>query len=485
MIPPLKHLMINSLVYSYYSRLFDWRYYALTTFALSHNILPMLSRFKLVSCEVGPNYEWGDVFVASRLLFGLANQARSQEFAESWFRGYLDVDTATDLVWVDNGRTALYALLQSLELPTGSEVLIQGFSCVVLPNSTWQAGLKPILTDIDERDYNLSSEDIEQKITDKTKVVVVQHTFGIAAQMQKIVDICREYNLILIEDCAHALGVEFTIDGKKYKAGTVGHAAFYSFGRDKIISTTVGGVGYVNPNPLIETEVTIPDWQKRFVKLTQGLPMMSGKRVFQALMYPNIIRKLVRPFYHLQFGKVALIIARKLSLIGEIYTKNEKVGTHNTETNSRYSPRLFPLLVKQLKKVDRFNTHRRNLARYYAQELQMEYNSGDVYLRFPVDCKKLLLTTQKKERSHDEYQKLYHEIKTNLRAEGVLVGQWYTSLFMQPTMNYQKLFVDSVDRVPTAQNLSDQRILNLPTNIFVSQKDAERIVNIIKKTIAR
>ena len=78
-----------------------------------------------------------------------------------------------------------------------------------------------------------------KKITPKTKAIIVQHTFGIPANMNQLVVFAKKHGLYLIEDCAHSLGA--TYQGKK--VGSFGDAAFFSFGRDKVVSSVWGRGG--------------------------------------------------------------------------------------------------------------------------------------------------------------------------------------------------------------------------------------------------
>src|SRR5581483_4013141 len=113
----------------------------------------------------------------------------------------------------------------------------QAFTCVAVPNSVLWTGAKAIYADIDETG-NLDPKDLEKKITKKTKAVIIQHTFGIAANMDAIQKVLKGKKIILIEDCAHALGASY----KGKKLGTFGEFAFFSFGRDKVISSVFGGM---------------------------------------------------------------------------------------------------------------------------------------------------------------------------------------------------------------------------------------------------
>ena len=108
------------------------------------------------------------------------------------------------------------------------------------------AGAKPIYTDIDET-FNINTKELEKHINKNTKAIVVQNTFGIPAQIDKILSIAKEHSLLVIEDCAHSLGATY----KEKKVGTFGDVAFFSFGRDKVISSVYGGALIIN-NKILE-----------------------------------------------------------------------------------------------------------------------------------------------------------------------------------------------------------------------------------------
>ena len=105
-----------------------------------------------------------------------------------------------------SARSALYALLKSFHLISGSEVIVTGFTCEAVPDAVIQAGLKPLYADIDEETYCMSPESVFKKITSKTKAIVIQHTFGIAAEIDSLIAIARNHDLYVIEDCAVSLG---------------------------------------------------------------------------------------------------------------------------------------------------------------------------------------------------------------------------------------------------------------------------------------
>ena len=140
------------------------------------------------------------------------------------------------------GRVALYAILKSMGIGKDDEVLLQAFTCLAVPLPIINLGAIPVYIDIDENTFNMNPDLIEAKITEKTKAIVVQHTFGIPAEMKSIVEIAKKHNLYIIEDCCHTIGSTF--EGRE--VGTFGDAAFYSFEWGKPIIVGVGGMAIVN-----------------------------------------------------------------------------------------------------------------------------------------------------------------------------------------------------------------------------------------------
>lgn len=429
---------------------------------------------KLVSCEVGPNYQLDDIPVALQGLWQSSNFSKQENFCRNWFAEYFGLKNPSDLLFADNGRTCLTLILQNLNLPKNSEILIQPLSCVVLPNSVWQAGYKPILVDTDSKNYNFDLQDLERKITPKTKAMIVQYSFGLTPDMNKIQQICEKYNILLIEDCAHALGQKTIINGKEYKLGRIGQAAIFSFGRDKIVSTTRGGMCFVNPNPVIGQKLNDSIAQK-ITKDHKSLPQMNPKEVTKSLIYPILTTLLIRPFYGINLGKIILLLARKNHLIGEIYTPQEKMGTSEMTTQSQFPNKLFPLLQNQLQKFPKFQTHRQKLVEIYNQQLSQTDFLASSLLRYPLDVFKI---TGVKDSS--QTAKIWLKLKQNLKQNGIMMGKWYTSLFAQEDMDYERKMGWKPEDLPTAENLCNQNLLNLPTNIRTSVGDAKRICDIIK-----
>ena len=203
--------------------------------------------FSPISISLSPNTEKDDIFLALKLIFQpwKWKKGKAVQKLEKQFQDYLGVRYAFSF---NSGRTSLITILKSLGLENQDEVLLQSFTCNAAVNPILWSGLKPVYVDSDENTFNIDITDLERKITPKSRIIVVQHTFGLPAEMNKVLEIAEKNNLILIEDCAHSLGAEYN----DQKAGTFGKASFFSFSRDKIISSVYGGMIVTNDENLAQ-----------------------------------------------------------------------------------------------------------------------------------------------------------------------------------------------------------------------------------------
>jgi len=144
------------------------------------------------------------------------------------------------------GRVALYALLKALGLRPGDEVILPGFTCVVVPNAVLYAGARPIYADIEPDTYTVSAATIEPLLTKRTKVILAQNTFGLSADLEPIIELAHQHRVFVIEDCAHGLGGFY----RGQRNGTVAQAAFFSTQWSKPISTGLGGVAFTHDDVL-------------------------------------------------------------------------------------------------------------------------------------------------------------------------------------------------------------------------------------------
>lgn len=154
---------------------------------------------------------------------------------EDKFCDFLNVPYATS---VSNGTVALHLAMLALDIKKGDEVIVPDFTYIASVNSIAYVGAKPILVDADIKTWNINTSLIEERITDKTKAIMVVHLYGNPCDMGKIKRLCDKYNLFLIEDAAEAFGSKY----KDLYCGSFGDISTFSFFGNKTITTGEGGM---------------------------------------------------------------------------------------------------------------------------------------------------------------------------------------------------------------------------------------------------
>ena len=150
---------------------------------------------------------------------------------------------------IDNGLNALVLAFRALGIGQGDEVIVQGNTFIASVMGISMNGAKPIFVEPNEY-YNLDVDKIEEKITDKTKAICVVHLYGQASKMDKIVELCKKYNLKLVEDCAQSHGAKFN----NQMTGTFGDISCFSFYPGKNLGCFGdGGAITTNNKELAET----------------------------------------------------------------------------------------------------------------------------------------------------------------------------------------------------------------------------------------
>lgn len=377
-----------------------------------------------------------------------------QEFEQD-FRKTLGVSHAYSM---QRGRDALYILLKSLGIGRGDEVILQAYTCIVVPNAIQYAGAKPVYADIEEEGFNIDPQSIEQRISPATKAVIIQHTFGEPADIEAIKRICEQKNILLIEDCAHALSANY----KGQPVGTFGDAAIWSFGRDKIISSVWGGMITTNS----------ADIAQRVELLSKRFPYPSRYHIFQALLHP-LIFTLAKKWYDSSFGKGIIVAAQKLKLIPRVIFSEEKSGKKPVFFPQRMANSMAVLAKHQLYKLERFHRQRINISHLYANALEA---TPDLILPSSRDhatsaCLRYTLRTP--------FAQLILE---QAKAQNIYLGDWYTTV-LAPMGCQLKDFQYQAGSCPRAERAAEETV-NLPTHIQVSASDVKTISQLIQRLLA-
>ena len=426
-----------------------------------------MSYFRPISISLSPNVEKDDLRLALNLIIRpwMFKKGKAIEELENKFKKYLGVKYAFSF---NSGRSSFYAILKSLDLQPdsmgASEVALQAFTCNAVPNPVLWAGLSPVYIDCNKDDFNISASDLKAKITIKTRVVVVQHTFGLPCNMDEIRSICAEHpGIVLIEDCAHSLGAEYGSASSPQagiKVGANSKAAFFSFSRDKIISSVYGGMAVTN-DPVVAKK--LGELQKEF-----GQP--SNFWIFQQLLHPILLNCIILPVYNfLDLGKIFLVLSQWFHVLSKAVSWQEKRGQRPD-----YFPKALPnalavMALNQFNKLEKFNDHRRKVADYYYEALK---NSGFILPKQFSGRKSVFLRfTLQHSKAHEIIYEAWHK-------QNILLGDWYTT----PIAPFDTK-IEDIKYVPdSCRNAEDlaKRTFNLPTHINISQKDAERIVDFLK-----
>lgn len=408
---------------------------------------------RIISASLSPNTQSDDIWQAFRVLLAPWEwkTGEAEVAVRAWFSDAFHTDT---VVTYNSGRTALLSLLRAYGIGRGDEVIVQAFTCVAVPNSVLWAGATPVYADIDES-YNLDPSDVEKKVTNKTKAIVIQHTMGIPAQIEKILGIAKKKKIVVIEDCAHALGSVY----KGKRLGSFGDAAFFSFGRDKSVSSVWGGAAIMHS--------PTSGQKNKLHAFHDAAPMPGLLWIKRQLLHP-LAFGVILPLYRMGIGKVLLVGLQKLRLLSYPVYHEEKRGLQPSDFPGKYPNALAILLKLQLSKLDVYTKNRIRIARRYLSELPVKrftapiaIADGAAYLRFPILI--------------NDPERMLRYAKT----KGILLGNWYHNV-IDPTGVDFKAVGYVKGSCPNAETAASH-VINLPTRI--SESEADRVIGCIKKCI--
>jgi dTDP-4-amino-4,6-dideoxygalactose transaminase len=362
--------------------------------------------------------------------------------------------TSQNTFYFYRGRVALYALLRALNVRPGDEVMLQAFTCLAVPSPIVGLGLRPVYVDIDPKTYNLDPMQMESRVTERARVIIVQHTFGIPAPMDAIMAAARKHNLVVIEDCCHALGSTYRGAG----LGCLGDAAFYSYEWGKPIIIGLGGMAVVHSEPLLHNMQALYD---TFVDppLKDVLTIHLQYVVHATLQRPAFFWT-IREMYH-ALSKCGLLIGT--------FRREEFSGAFNEEYQCRMAPSLRARLTGKLRKAAAGILHRKWLGARYEEGLrqlslelpQSPAGTETTYLRYP------LLVRDKP------------RVLCEARKWRVELGDWFTSPVHPLTDHQWKSVGYEKGCCPIAERTS-RRIVTLPIYEALRQADIDRSLEFLR-----
>ncbi|MCX6785593.1 MAG: DegT/DnrJ/EryC1/StrS family aminotransferase [Candidatus Komeilibacteria bacterium] len=352
-----------------------------------------------------------------------------------------------------NARSAIFQGLAACGIGEGDEVIVQAYTCVSVANAIMALGARPIYADIKPADLNIDPKKIAAAITPKTKAIMVQHTFGTPADLGSILALASAKGLILVEDCAHALGARY----QRQNVGTFGKFSVFSFGRDKVISGVNGGMLATNDSEL-------------FNKLPKNLPLPPVGVILQNLLYPLIAQISRGTYYFVGLGKLIIAAAKTLKLIPKITSAAENKCQDHKILNYALPNCLADLIIEELVKLPAINSHRQKIAAYYQRALinkQADYLYPNDHQKENIYLRLVVLTSNRK--SLSDY----------LKRQSVILGNWYDAAIAPHQVNFNDCAYQ-LGSCPIAEDIA-QKTLNLPNHAGIDFSQAKKVADLINQ----
>lgn len=366
-------------------------------------------------------------------------------------------NTNSKIISFYNWRSAIYHSLKIIWVKKTDEVIVSWYTCISVSNAVIQSWAKIIYSDIDKSNLWLNVSNLKKNITKNTKVIIIQHTFWKPANILEIVELAHSKGILVIEDCAHSLWSE--VDWKRL--WTFGDFSIFSTWRDKVISSVTWWFLIINNE----------NYFSKIDKIKSKLKIPSRLLTIQNLMYNLVWYKSYKLYDFWKLWKITIFLSRKLNLITEILTKDEKKCSYKN-FNYKLPNSLAYLAYKQLEDIKIISDHREIIAEFYNdliknknidlifKELKKEKNN---YYRYPI-----LLKSEKIK------DKLYNYMKKN----NVLLWKNWTWINIVPIWIDIKKSKYNIWSCPISEDIS-KRILTLPNHRLITVDDANKITKLL------
>jgi perosamine synthetase len=390
---------------------------------------------------------WTDCALALRHLGPSAELVDGQALAayERAFARFVGVRHAVSFA---SGRVGLYGLLRALGVQPGDEVLLQVPTHVVVANAIRYTGAHPRYVDCRLDSYNMDLDEAERRITPRTKALLLQHTFGIPAEIDAAVELAARHGIELIEDCVHSLGATYA--GRQ--VGSFGRAAFFSTEETKTISSTMGGMVVTDDDELARS---IRRFQQQCLQPSRWLTRRYLLKlvVYHALTQPRPYR-LVRSLYE---------IAGRRNPLPRATNADERHGRRPARYEQRLSNAQAAVALRQLLRLGENLAHRRTIASGYAARLASFRMSipvppaqGDpAFVRYPVWVED-------------------REAARRAVLPYATLGTWFTSVLEEA--EDPALLEYEPGSCPRAESAA-AHLVNLPTHQRVNENDVDAIMS--------
>ncbi len=340
---------------------------------------------------------------------------------EKMFAGFLDIKNA---IATSSGTTALHLAMRALGIKKGDEVLVPAVSFVASANAVLYVGGTPVFVDsTSPSDFNLSYKDLEKKITSKSKAIILVHYGGYLADFERIGILAKKYNLKIVEDSAHAIGVKL----KNRMAGALGDIGCFSFYSNKNLACGEGGMVVTNDFNLAE---------KIRLLRSQGMTSSALQRHKAEIFTYDVVE------------------------LGYNYRMTEIAAS---------------LGIEQLKKLKKNNIRRKNLTKIYVKNLSETSGLSIPFLNYPRNSSYHIFPVL-----------LDKNVKRDFVMKRLKAKKIQTSIHYPPIHRfsyYAKRFGFKSGFLPTAEHIGKNE-LTLPLHPLLKKEDVEYVCQELKKTMA-
>jgi UDP-4-amino-4,6-dideoxy-N-acetyl-beta-L-altrosamine transaminase len=342
--------------------------------------------------------------------------------AKEFEKLFTDYTGAKYSVSVNSCTAALHLAMRALNIGPSDEVIVPVLTFAATANAPLFVGAKPVFADVDEKTFNISPKQIEQKITKKTKAIIVVHYGGQPCDMKEIMEIAEDHDVKVVEDCAHALSALY--QGKN--VGTFGAVGCFSFYPTKIITTLEGGMATTQDKDIAN---------KMQILREHGMTRTAFARENKASWYYDVVD------------------------LGYNYRMNEVQAA---------------LGISQLKRIDDINEKRKEAAKYYTKRLsEIEGIITPYEAKDRTHLYHLYVIRVVKEKFGMDRNDLFK----NLSASGIGTSVHYTPLHF---LTFYKNLGYGNQSFPVAERVSKE-ILSLPLFPTISKLQINFVAKEIEK----
>lgn len=375
-----------------------------------------------------------------RLVHGPSIEAYERAFADR-----IGVQFASSFA---AGRIGLHGVLRCLGIGRGDEVLLQTPTHIVVANAIRYTGARPVFVDIDLASYNIDTAQAADRVTPRTRAIVVQHTFGIPADLDAIAELSESHGLAVIEDCVHALGATY----RGRPVGSFGRAAFFSTEETKTMSTTMGGMVVTHDQELAQS-------LRAFQEACTWPPPSLVARYLVKLLTNHV---LAEPHVH-RYSRAAYELVGERHPLPRATVDEELVGLKPARYEERLSNGQAAVGLQQLRQLDANLDHRRRISELYAELLAERGLRGPsvpdgaqpAFARYPVWVE-----------DRPEVERVLGPL--------AVPGTWFTSVLEEAVSPHYGDYVNG--SCPRAE-LASAHLYNLPTHPRVQLEDAVALVD--------